>query len=69
MKVKIHKMLAEPEIVTKNKTIKLPTLGKFVDHFPVPESGYFSKRNPAENRSVSLEPGAMSSTRDILDPI
>ena len=69
MKIKIHKMNAEPEISDKNKTIKLPALGKFVDHFPVPESGYFSKRHPAENRSVSLEPGAISSTNAHLDPI
>lgn len=54
-------MIAEPDIAHKNETIKLPKLGKFVDHFPVPESGYFSKRHPAENRSVSLEPGAMPS--------
>ena len=63
-------MINEPENNYNNKTIKLPTLGKFVEHFPVPDSGYFSKRHPAENRSVSLEPGAMPSNHQPhLDPI
>ena len=68
MKVKSRVVEKETDNFSTEKRLKLPTLCKYYEHFPLPESKHFKSRNPVENRSVSIEPAALSSTGNRMEP-